>query len=239
MRLRRLHPWSLSPRQAAAIQARLAPRIIASGDPTGVRLVAAADIAFIGPQSAHPEQLEARSASSVSKGLARAAVVVLSYPDLHLVEHHVLEAPVTFPYIPGLLAFREVPLLTLAFERLEHTPDLVLVDGHGYSHPRRFGIASHLGLLLDLPTIGVAKSRLTGEHAPPGPAAGDTAELRDGPELIGLVLRTRDAVAPVYVSVGHRISLQAAAAWTLRLCRGYRLPEPIRLADKLSKGRPL
>ena len=227
MRLRSLHPWSLSPRQAAAIQARLAPRIIATGDPTGVRLVAAADNAFIDrPLRRQPS-------------LARAAVVLLSYPDLHLVEHHVVEAPVAFPYVPGLLAFREAPLLTLAFERLEHTPDLVLVDGHGYSHPRRFGIASHLGLLLDLPTIGVAKSRLTGEHAPPGPAAGDTAELRDGPALIGLVLRTRDAVAPVYVSVGHRISLQAAAAWTLRLCRGYRLPEPIRLADKLSKGRPL
>jgi deoxyribonuclease V len=220
VRIRDLHPWRVSPAQARHIQARLAPQVIAEGEPEGARLVAGADIALTG-------------------GRARAAVILLAYPDLQLVEQHVVEAPVAFPYVPGLLAFREVPVLARAFQRLQRRPDLLLVDGHGYSHPRRFGLACHLGLLLDLPTIGVAKSRLIGEHAGPAPEAGARAGLLDAGERIGIVLRTRDRVSPLYVSVGHRIGLDAAADWTLRLCRGYRLPEPTRLADKLSKGRPL
>ncbi len=224
MRLRDLHPWRVTPTEAAAIQARLAPQVIAEGDPRdspeGVRYVAGADIAL-------------------GDANGRGAVVLLSYPDLRLVEHHLVDEPVTFPYVPGLLAFREVPVLARAFEKLERTPDLLLVDGHGLSHPRRFGLACHLGLLLDVPTIGVAKSRLVGRHEQPPPEAGGSAELRDGPDLLGLVLRTRDGVSPVYVSVGHRIGLQQAAEWVLRLCRGYRLPEPTRLADQLSKGRRL
>ena len=220
MRLRHLHDWRVTPAEAMAIQARLAPQVVAQGGPQEVRYVAGADIAL-----------------GEAKG--RSAVVLLSYPDLRLVEQHVVEEPVTFPYVPGLLAFREVPVLARAFERLGREPDLLLVDGHGFSHPRRFGIACHLGLLLDLPTIGVAKSRLVGEHGEPPREAGGWAELRDGPDLIGLVLRTRDGVSPLYISVGHRIGLQEAAAWVLRFCRGYRLPEPTRLADQLSKGRPL
>ncbi len=227
MRIRRLHPWNVTPAQAAAIQARLAPRVIAEGDPAGVRFVAGADIAFVDrPVRRQPS-------------FARAAVVLLSFPELTVVESHVVEAPVSFPYVPGLLAFREVPALARAFRRLQQPPDLLLVDGHGVSHPRRFGLACHLGLLLDVPTIGVAKSRLVGEHEAPLPHAGALAELREGPDLIGLVLRSRDRSAPVYVSVGHRIGLSEAARWVLRLCRGHRLPEPARLADLLSKGRPL
>ena len=232
MRLRDLHPWRVTPAEAAAIQARLAPQVIAEGDPgdspEGVRYVAGADIALGKP-----------ALSGVETSNGRGAVVLLSYPDLRLVEHHLVDEPVPFPYVPGLLAFREVPVLARAFEKLERTPDLLLVDGHGLSHPRRFGLACHLGLLLDVPTIGVAKSRLVGQHEEPPPEAGGSAELRDGPDLIGLVLRTRDRVSPVYVSVGHRIGLQQAAEWVLRLCRGYRLPEPTRLADQLSKGRRL
>ncbi len=228
MRLRDLHPWRVTPAEAAAIQARLAPQVIAEGDPKAVRLVAGADIALGKP-----------ALSGVEGSNGRGAVVLLSYPDLRLVEHHLVEEPLTFPYVPGLLACREVPVLARAFQQLERTPDLLLVDGHGLSHPRRFGLACHLGLLLDLPTIGVAKSRLVGQHDEPPAAAGGRAELRDGPDLIGLVLRTRDGVSPVYVSVGHRIGLQEAAEWVLRLCRGYRLPEPTRLADQLSKGREL
>ncbi len=224
MKLRRLHPWNVTPAQARAIQDRLASRVIAQGGPEDVRCVAAADIAFVDrPTGRRPS-------------LARAAAVLLSYPDLQPVERHVVEAPVTFPYVPGLLAFREIPVLALAFRKLERAPDLLLVDGHGLAHPRRFGIACHLGLLLDIPTIGVAKSRLVGEHARPAPQVGARAELSDGPDLIGLVLRTREGVSPVYVSVGHRIGLPQAAEWVVRLCRGYRLPEPIRLADRLSKG---
>jgi deoxyribonuclease V len=223
VRLRDLHPWRVSPSEAIAIQARLAPQVIAEGGPHEIRYVAGADIALGKP------------ALSSSKG--RGAVVLLSYPDLRLVEQHAVDEPVPFPYVPGLLAFREVPVLARAFEKLERTPDLLLVDGHGLSHQRRFGIACHLGLLLDIPTIGVAKSRLVGRHDDPPPEAGGRAELRDGPDLVGLVLRTRDGVSPVYVSVGHRIGLHEAAEWVLRLCRGYRLPEPTRLADQLSKGR--
>jgi len=226
MRLRHLHDWHLTPAEAKAIQARLAPQVIPEGEPQHVRYVAGADIALG----------EARGpALSLPKG--QGAVVLLSYPGLRIVEQHVVEEPITFPYVPGLLAFREVPVLARAFERLGREPDLLLVDGHGFSHPRRFGIACHLGLLLDLPTIGVAKSRLVGEHGEPPREAGGWAELRDGPNLIGLALRTREGVAPIYISVGHRIGLQEAAAWVLRLCRGYRLPEPTRLADQLSKGR--
>jgi len=220
VRLRDLHPWRVTPAEAIAIQARLAPQVVAEGGPQDARYVAGADIAL-------------------GDVRGRGAVVLLSYPDLRLVEHHLVEEPVAFPYVPGLLAFREVPVLARAFEKLERAPDLLLVDGQGLAHPRRFGIACHLGLLLDVPTIGVAKSRLVGRHDEPPPEAGGRAELRDGPDLIGLVLRTRDGVSPVYVSVGHRIGLSEAAEWVLRVCRGYRLPEPTRLADQLSKGRQL
>lgn len=220
MRIADLHPWRVSPAEAIRIQADLAPAVISEGDPTGVRYVAGADIAL--PRG---------------RSRARGAVVLLSYPDLALLERHDVEAEVTFPYVPGLLAFREVPVLARAFEKLSRTPDLLLVDGHGFSHPRRFGLACHLGLLLDVPTIGVAKSRLTGAHDDPPLEAGGRIPLLDGDDIIGLVLRTRRAVSPVFVSVGHRIGLAEAADWVLRLCRGYRLPEPTRLADKLSKGR--
>jgi deoxyribonuclease V len=227
MRIHPLHPWPHTPADAIALQKRLAPRVLLEGDPpeASVRTVAGCDLAFLD---------RGRKAA-----LARAAVVLLSYPNLQPVEQRVVEAPVTFPYVPGLLAFREVPVLLQAFEKLERTPDLLLVDGQGYAHPRRFGIACHLGLLLDVPAIGVAKSRLTGEHEEPAPAAGSRADLRDGGELIGAVVRTRERGRPLYVSPGHRIGFAPAADWVLRLSRGYRLPEPTRLADRLAGGRPL
>jgi deoxyribonuclease V len=142
---------------------------------------------------------------------------------------------VTFPYVPGLLSFRETPVLLEPLSRVRK-PDLLLVDGQGFAHPRRFGIACHLGLLLDVPAIGCAKSRLCGEHAEPDWAAGSQAPLRDGGQVIGAVLRTRDGVNPIYVSVGHRIGLAEAAEWVLRCCRGLRLPEPTRLAHQAAGG---
>lgn len=223
----------MAPREAMALQTRLAPQVVLEGDPGDVRLVAAADVAFLD----RPHRQAQGRAYRQQPALARVAVAVLSYPELAVVEQHVVEAPVSFPYVPGLLSFREIPALAQAFAMVRTTPDLLLVDGQGYAHPRRFGIACHLGVLLDIPAIGCAKSRLCGQEATPGPARGATAELIDDGELIGLVLRTRDGVKPVYVSVGHRIGLESAAAWVLRLCRGHRLPEPIRLADQLSKGR--
>jgi len=225
MRIPPHDPWPATPAEAIALQVRLAPRVLLEGDPPNVRSVAGCDLAFLG---------RGRRGDT-----ARAAVVLLSYPELTPLEQHVAEAPVTFPYVPGLLAFREIPALLQAFERLRQAPDLLLVDGQGYAHPRRFGIACHLGLILDIPTIGVAKSRLTGRHDEPAVAAGSRAELRDGDELIGAVLRTRASVRPLYVSPGHRIGFGPAAEWVMRLCRGYRLPEPTRLADRLSKALPL
>jgi deoxyribonuclease V len=231
MEIRDLHPWNVSPAEAAAVQKRLAAQVVLEGVPQDVRVVAGADI-------------------SVGGGRGRGAVVLLSYPELRPLEQQVVEAPLAFPYVPGLLAFREVPVLAEAFRRLSQRPDLLLVDGQGLAHPRRFGVACHLGLLLDLPTIGCAKSRLVGEFGPLAEEAGSRTELRgqtetrvaparlgDGPEVLGLVLRTRAGVTPVYVSVGHRIGLSEAAEWTLRLCRGYRLPEPARLAHQAAGGQ--
>jgi deoxyribonuclease V len=219
---RDLHPWDLSYREAIAWQRRLASMVVREGDlPEGaVRLVAGADVA-------------AGRAGKVGV----AAVVVVSYPELEPVETVVAEAPVTVPYIPGLLSFREAPLLREAFRRLRTTPDLLIVDGQGYAHPRRFGLACHLGLLLDLPAIGCAKSRLCGEASPLGLARGSVAPLVDAGEIIGSLVRTRTGVRPVYVSVGHRLSLQACEAWVLRCARRFRLPEPARLADQAARAR--
>ncbi len=221
MQVRQLHPWDMTPEEAMALQRELAPQVVAQGQPQAVRYVAGADLAFVG------------------RNRARAAVVLLSYPELEVVAQTVAEAEVTFPYIPGLLAFREAPALAQAFAQLEPPAHLVLVDGHGLSHPRRFGIACHLGLMLEVPTIGCAKSRLCGLHGPVPEAAGSWAPLQDEGETIGLVVRTKEGSPPVFVSPGHRIGLEEAARWVLALCRGHRLPEPTRLADLLSRGRPL
>lgn len=168
-------------------------------------------------------------------GMARAAVVLLSYPELEIVERHVYEEPVRMPYIPGLLSFREIPCILGAFAQLKQQPDLVMVDGQGIAHPRRLGIASHLGLWLDLPTIGCAKSILTGHHTPVGEEVGAWVPLRADGETIGAVLRTRAHVKPMIVSPGHRISLETSLRYVLACSKGYRLPEPTRQADKLSK----
>ena len=219
MKVRHLHSWNLSPRDAASLQRELASRVVQQGEPreSETQFVAGCDVAF---DKAHDR--------------AFAAVVVLAYPSLDAVERVVAVSPIAFPYVPGLLSFRETPALLDAFERVQHAPDLVMVDGHGYAHPRRFGLACHVGLLLDVPTIGVAKSRLIGEARQPAAARGSRTDLLDAGEVIGTLLRIRDAVRPVYVSTGHRISLAAAARWVLRCARGYRLPEPTRLADRLA-----
>jgi deoxyribonuclease V len=201
------------------LQRELAERVVAHGDPreSAVRLIAGCDVAF-----------------EKARNRAVGAVVVLRYPELDVVERVVVESPIAFPYVPGLLSFRETPLLAQAFERLDHAPDLVMVDGHGYAHPRRFGIACHIGVLLGVPAIGVAKSRLVGEEGAVAATRGSRANLVDGGEVIGSLLRTRDGVRPIYVSVGHRIALGAAERWVLRSARGRRLPEPTRLADQLA-----
>jgi len=159
-----------------------------------------------------------------------AAVVVFSYPELEVVEVASSKREITFPYIPGLLSFRETPIIAEALEKLKTEPDVIFLDGQGIAHPRRFGIASHIGVLLDKPTIGVAKTRLVGEYEEPPSEKGAWSPLKDKGEVIGAVLRTKNRVKPVFVSTGHRISLEEAVKLTLSVARGYRIPEPTRIA---------
>jgi deoxyribonuclease V len=172
-----------------------------------------------------------------NNGMAHAAVILLTFPELEIVERHIYEEPIRMPYIPGLLSFREAPCVLGAFRKLRQRPDLVMVDGMGIAHPRRIGIASHLGLWLNIPTIGCGKSLLTGKYdkAALGEEAGSWVPLIDKKEVIGAVVRTRTRVNPMFISPGHLISVQTSIDYVLKCGRGYRLPEPTRLADKLSK----
>jgi deoxyribonuclease V len=172
--------------------------------------------------------------ASYAESSVRAAAVTLDFRTLSLLEQVVVEQPLTFPYIPGLLSFRETPALLAALERLKRPADLLLVDGHGLAHPRRFGIACHLGVLLDKPAIGVAKSVLVGRVVKLGEGAGSVADMVEGEEVLGVALRTRRNVRPVYVSVGHRVDLTSAIRVVLKCSGRYRLPEPCQLAHRLA-----
>ncbi|WP_297200012.1 deoxyribonuclease V [uncultured Pluralibacter sp.] len=170
--------------------------------------------------------------------ITRAAMVLLSYPQLELVEYQIARIPTTMPYIPGFLSFREYPALLKAWQMLSQKPDLLFVDGHGISHPRRLGVASHFGLLVDVPTIGVAKKRLCGKFEPLGPEPGALAPLMDKGEQLAWVWRSKARCNPLFIATGHRISLDSALGWVQRCTRGYRLPEPTRWADAVASGRP-
>ena len=209
----------MSPADAIKLQKDLAAEVSRTGEIPHPSMVAGVDI----------------SVNRWAK-TGTAAVVVLTYPELELVEVKVITDSLTFPYVPGLLSFREAPLILAACEELATAPDLLMVDGQGIAHPRRIGLASHLGLFLDIPTVGCAKSRLCGSHDEPGNERGSYAELTDDGEVIGAVVRTRTGVKPVYVSIGHKIDLESAIAMTLRCCRGYRLPESTRLAHMAAGG---
>jgi deoxyribonuclease V len=217
MRIRPLHSWELTPKEAVRLQGKLAPKIVARGRAGRIRTVAGADVsAEIGSRTGY------------------AGVVVMSFPDLNILETVGTRVELRFPYVPGLLAFREVPVLIEALSRLRSNPDVFLIDGQGLAHPRRFGIACHMGLLLNRPTIGCAKSRLCGTYREPGPRKGNSSALRDAKgRTIGRVLRTRDGTRPIFVSVGHRIGLDSAVAIALACCDRYRIPEPTRQADQL------
>ncbi|MEH2171410.1 deoxyribonuclease V [Nostoc sp.] len=169
--------------------------------------------------------------------ISRAAVAVLSFPDLQVIETSLAHRPTTFPYVPGFLSFREIPAVLDALEKIKTIPDIILCDGQGIAHPRRLGIASHLGLLIDMPTIGVAKSRLIGKHEELAETRGSTQPLIYNGETIGAVLRSRTGVKPLYISSGHRISLPTAIDYVLRCTPKYRLPETTRVADKLASDR--
>ena len=220
--IKNIHDWPGTADQAIAIQKRLAPLVVRSGQIERPALIAGVDMAA------------GRAGQPV-----RAAVVVLSYPELEVVATETACGELSLPYIPGLLSFRELPLILSALEKLRVTPDLFLVDGQGIAHPRRFGLASHLALFTGRPTIGCAKSRLCGQSLPPGRAAGSLSRLMDGEEVIGAVLRARAGVKPVYVSIGSGIGLESAVEWVLAAGRGYRLPEPLRLAHRAAAGNPV
>jgi deoxyribonuclease V len=217
MRFPSLHPWDVSVEQATAIQDRLRAQVVMTDTLGPVSHVAGIDV-------------------GLADGDARAAIAVLSFPDLVLVDSAVARRPITFPYIPGLLSFREIPALLQAFEGLRTVPDLILCDGQGIAHPRRLGIASHLGVLTALPTIGVAKKRLVGRHDPVPDSRGAWQPMTHAGEVIGAALRTRPHVKPVFISSGHRVSLETAVAYVMRCTTRYRLPETTRWAHRLASG---
>lgn len=222
MKVTQRHSWELSAQDAVAVQRALAGDVVREGHIGEVGLVAGVDLS-------PPDD----------DGRVTGAIVVLSYPELEVVEVGSATAEATFPYVPGLLSFREAPVLLSAAESLTSTPDILLVDGQGLAHPRRMGLACHLGLLLEIPTIGVAKSRLIGRYEMPTRERGAWTELTQDSEVIGAAVRTRDGVNPVFVSIGHKIDLASAIEWSLACGAGYRVPEPTRLAHQAAAGQEL
>ena len=218
MDYKELHTWNVTTDEARQIQNELRHQIVQINRFDEIRTVAGVDI-------------------GIRNEIATASVVVLNLPDLQVVDGVVAQRPIDIPYIPGYLSFREIPPLLVAFARLQTKPDLVIVDGQGIAHPRGFGLASHLGLILDRPTIGCAKSRLCGQYTEPDPEKGAWSDLIYNHDVIGIALRTRTNVSVVYVSVGHLISLQTAREITLKCCPKYRLPETTRLAHQAATGK--
>lgn len=221
MKIYQEHTWPQSLEEAIAIQESLRNQIITEDQlPESIQYVGGVDMGF-----------------EADGTISRAAVAVLSFPDLQVVETTLARRPTTFPYIPGFLSFREIPAVLDALEKVKIMPNLILCDGQGIAHPRRLGIASHLGLLINIPTIGAAKSLLIGKHEEVPETKGSWQPLIHKGETIGAVLRTRTGVKPLYISSGHRVSLTTAIDYVLRCTTKYRLPETTRIADKLASDR--
>jgi deoxyribonuclease V len=214
MQITPLHRWDVTPKEAVALQRELAHKIDVSIPLTKRELIAGADISY-----------------DLATNLMYATVLVYRMSDQTVIETQDVELPDTFPYVPGLLTFREAPALLAAFAKLKTQPDAVMIDGQGVAHPRRIGLASHVGLWLNLPTIGCAKSRFVGTFREPAAKSGSKTQLMDRGERVGYVVRTRDGVRPVFVSAGHKIDLASSVRVVLATLRGYRIPEPTRLAD--------
>ncbi|MCG7897167.1 MAG: deoxyribonuclease V [Candidatus Thiodiazotropha weberae] len=222
------HPWNLTPKDAIALQNQLRSQVIQVDQIRQPRRIAGVDVGF--------EQ---------SGKVTRAAIAILDFPSLQLIDQAIARIPTQFPYIPGLLSFREVPAILQAIDKLSCVPELLLCDGQGLAHPRRFGLACHLGLLTDIPSIGVAKTRLIGKHEQLPEEKGSWVPLMDRDEIIGAVLRSRSGMKPIYVSIGHRISLDSALNYVLAATTRYKLPETTRAAHHLASvdksavtGRP-
>ncbi len=221
MKIEQSHPWPATVGEAIAIQEELQTKVITEDQlPETVEYVAGVDMGF-----------------DAGGTISRAAVAVLSFPDLQVVETTIAYRPTSFPYVPGFLSFREIPAVLDALEKVTIIPDLILCDGQGIAHPRRLGIACHLGLIVDIPTIGVAKSRLVGTYDELPETKGSWQPLIYKDETVGAVLRTRTGVNPLYISSGHRVSLPTAIDYVLRCTPKYRLPETTRVADKLASDR--
>ena len=219
MRIEKLHPWNVTPVEAAKIQKDLKKQVSLIDDFNKIERVGGVDVNY-----------------KKGSGKATAAAVVLSFPGLEVWETQVVEGEVSFPYVPGLFSFREIPLLIPALEKLKTTPQVMLVDGQGIAHPQRMGLAVHLGILMNIPTIGCAKSRLLGTHENPSKKKGAFTNLYDQGEIIGAVVRTRTDISPVYVSIGHKISLPTALEIVLKCTTKFRIPEPLRAAHIASGG---
>ena len=220
MRVRKLHDWSVAPQEALRIQRKLRSRIAEAPIEIGkIKCILGADVS-----------------SSRGSNDIFAAVSVLSFPSLEVIEERTAIHEAVFPYIPGLLAFREAPALALALEKVKAEVDVAIFDGHGIAHPRGLGIASHVGLMLGIPSIGCAKTRFVGQFEEPGPRKGERSPLIYRGKVVGSVVRTRDRVAPVFVSIGNGIDLECAVEVVLVCCVRYRLPEPIRRAHALANA---
>ena len=221
MKINYLHDWNLTAQEAVEIQKQLRFEVEKEDRLNRpIETVAGIDLGY-----------------DIKSDTSRAVAVVLSFPELELLETSEARLPIQFPYIPGLLSFRETPVAIKALEKLKITPDVILCDGQGLAHPRRFGIACHIGILADVPTIGVAKSLLTGKFENLGETRGSVAPLVHKNEQVGVALRTKNKVQPLFVSIGHRISLETATNLVLQCAPKYRLPETTRLADKLASYR--
>lgn len=222
MKIAAPHRWDVSSSEAVEIQQGLRSRVSTERTFSQVNTVAGVDV-------------------SIKGKVARAAIVVLDYPELTPIDYSLAELAVEFPYIPGLLAFRESPAVLAALEKLNTEPDLFIFDAQGLAHPRRLGLATHLGVIIDRPSIGCAKSRLCGKHHEPGPERGSFAHLYDGDgdEIIGAVVRTKTGVNPLYVSIGHKVDLPTAIEYVLGCCTKYRLPETTRYAHRVAGGEGL
>lgn len=212
MQIKDIHPWNVEPKKAVEFQRKLIEKISFVPTNNHIKLIAGVD-------------------ASYKKEYIIGGIVILKYPELIILDRDFIISKVSFPYIPGLLTFREAPVLLKLFKKIKWNPDIIFFDGQGYAHPRKMGIATHIGLFLDQPTIGCAKSRLTGEYSKPGNEKGSYSLLYDKGMVIGAVLRTRDNVKPIFVSPGNHMNLKKAIKITLSCTTSYRIPEPVRQAD--------